>query len=343
MRCFAVRGQSRLIFACLFIGALGWASSLPAVEIQLSSIAEGGSSNSFTGLLLEGSGNPDVGVVLMHGRESHPDGPVVHQLRYALNSAGYTTLSIDNPQAGVDSPPNGNFRDFSDYVADVGSATPYAFPEAYARVRTAINHLQSLGVEKIVVVGFSMGSRFMAAHVALGQVDELEIAGFVGIGMYASGPGVLNHSNTLASVTVPVLDMYGDGDTSAESTAPDRLAAYHGDAQDYTVVVLDCAAGLSADQCHQLNGLKSNNGESCQPLEQSVLSWITTSLPLANSQGMGVCAFDSSGNPGGGATDQGGGVFGYWFILLLLVFVGERIVKKRAFLAFGWPYRKGEG
>ena len=335
MRYFLVGGFFECMVRSLVIGSMGWASLLSAAEIQLSSIAEGGSTAAFTGLLLEGSGNPDVGVVLMHGRQSQTDGPVVRQLRQAINSAGYTTLSIDNPYAGVDSPPaNGDFRDFADYEADVGSASPYAFPEAYARVRTAIDHLQSLGVEKVVVVGFSMGSRFMAAHVAHGQQDELPIVGFIGIGMWANSVGVLNPVNTLASVSVPVLDLYGDGDTNAKNTALARVGAYNGDGFDYLTAMLDCAAGLTANECHQLNGLKSPNGESCQPLEQTVLSWMIGTVPLANPQGRGVCEFDSGANPGGGdvaGNSDGGGVLGAWFMLLLIFYAGKRVACARQF------------
>jgi dienelactone hydrolase len=121
-------------------------------------------------------------------------------------------------------------RDFADYEADVGS-TSFAFPEAFARVRTAINHLQGLGVEKVVVLGFSMGASFMAAHVAHGQQNEL--VGFIGIGMWANSVGVLNPANTLASISVPVLDLYGDEDTSAKNTALARVGAYNGDGLDY--------------------------------------------------------------------------------------------------------------
>lgn len=335
-----VGGFYKFIVRSLVIVIMCWTSSLSAVELQFSSIAEGGSTAAFTGLLLEGSGNPDVGVVLMHGRQSQPDGPVVRQLRQALNSAGYTTLSIDNPIAGVDAAPaNGNFRDFADYVADVSSTTPYAFPEAYARVRTAINHLQSLGVEKVVVLGFSMGSRFMAAHVANGQQDELPIVGFIGIGMYATSVSVLNHVNTLPNISVPVLDLYGDEDTNAKNTALARVAAYNGDGFDYLTAMLDCAAGLTTNECHQLNGLKSTNGESCQPLEETVLSWMIGTVPLANPQGRGVCEFDSGVNPGGGDatgndtgnTDEGGGILGFWFMLVLTFYAGARVANIRRF------------
>jgi len=342
MRYFFVGGFIRFIARSIVIVALGWTCSLSAMELQLSSIAEGGGTEAFTGLLLEGSGNPDVGVVLMHGRQSQPDGPVVRQLRQALNSAGYTTLSIDNPHAGVDSPPaNGNYRDFADYVADVNSVTPYAFPEAYARVRTAINYLQNLGVEKVVVLGFSMGSRFMAAHVAHGQEDELPIVGFIGIGMYANSVGELNHANTLANVSSPVLDLYGDGDTNANNTALARAAAYNnGDGLDYAMERLECASGTTANECHQLNGAKSTNGESCQPLESTVISWMIETVPLADSQGRGVCEFDDVGNTGGGNTsgsnsgndagniDEGGGVLGAWFVLLLMFYARARVVNK---------------
>ncbi|WP_455204832.1 DUF3530 family protein [Kaarinaea lacus] len=337
MRYFAGGNRSRWFFTCLFLASLSWTAPLSALEIQLSSVAQGGSDN-FTGLLLEGSGNPDVGVVLMHGREAHPDGAVVNQLRHAINSAGYTTLSIDNPHAGVDVNNNNNFRDFADYVADVSSQAPdepYAFPEAYARVRTAIGHLESLGIEKVVVLGFSMGSRFGAAHVDRGHSDQLlPIVGFVGVGMYATSVDVLNHANTLPGISVPVLDLYGDDDSNAADTETNRTGAYGGEALDYSVVVLDCAPGLTVNECHKLTGLKSVNGEVCRPLENEVLSWLTTTVPLAMPQGMGVCELGVIGGnetnetietTGAGPSDDGGGVFGYWLMVLLLVLTGKRV------------------
>ena len=65
---------------------------------QASTITLNAGADTFNGLLLEGSSNPNVGVIFFHGRLGQtPNGDVVRHLRQSLNADGYTTLSIDNP------------------------------------------------------------------------------------------------------------------------------------------------------------------------------------------------------------------------------------------------------
>lgn len=187
-----------------------------AGSIKLDSCTEGGR-GVFSGELLESS-CASVGVVIFHGRGASPTGPVVEELRTSLHRAGYTTLSIENPK-----PLNG-MTDFQSYVDDVNGDN-FVFPEAYARMRAAINYFQSLGVQQIVVAGFSMGSRLATAHVARGQKNELQILGLIGIGMYGTSIEPLNISSTLDEVSVPVYDLYGDVDTNAVNTAVARATA----------------------------------------------------------------------------------------------------------------------
>jgi len=322
--CKKIQLNIYMILSYVFLSLLS--INIQAVEIIFDSTAEGGVGNTqFSGLLLEASGGPDVGVILMHGRTSIPDGAVVRQLRHALNSAGYTTLSIDNPHAGIDANMNGNDRDFIDYINDVNTVN-IAFPEAYARIRTAINHLKSLSVEKIVLVGFSMGSRLTSAYIANGQqVGKLPIAAFVGIGMYSGLQtlGPLNQTNNMPAITVPVLEIYGDDDANAATTANERSTAYGG--TDYTTTVLDCAADLTTAQCHKLSRLKSNDGEACNELESSAINWIISKVPLTTDQGLGVCAtvapVPAPATGGGG----GGGSLSYLLLLLVLYMTPSRI------------------
>ncbi len=239
-------------------------TSSMAVTVSLNSVSEGGS-YIFSGELLETS-CASIGVVMYHGRGSMPDGPVVEELRYSLFRAGYTTLSIDNPL------PASGKSVFVDYVTDVD----VVFDEAYARMRSAINFLQSRGVEQVVVAGFSLGSRFATAHVARGQVDELPVIGLIGIGMYGNSIEPLNVSTTLDEVTVPVLDIYGDTDATAASSATDRLNAYDtGVGPGYAQTKLFCLAGLN---CHQLEGLKGNDS---MPLEITVNAWMQAVAPAS--------------------------------------------------------------
>ena len=307
------RMTSFFTLSCLLI------TSLPsfALTVNLNSANEGGSST-FTGELLE-TGCAKTGVVMYHGRGSIPTGPVVDEIRMSLNRAGYTTLSIENPV-----PLNG-LTDFSSYENDIGTDN-YVFPEAYARMRTAINYLQSLGVEEVVVAGFSLGSRLATAHVARGQVDELPILALLGIGMYGTSIDPLNVAETLDEVSVPVLDLYGDADTFAVNTATARLAAYNsGAGVDYTQTELVCIAGLN---CHQLEGLK---GDDSMLLELNVNAWMQAVAPASLVPG---CTPPGTTPPGTAALDttSSGGGFSlniYLPMLLVLLLPLLRVVSNR--------------
>lgn len=238
-----------------------------AVPISLNSSAEGGN-GVFSGELLDSSCS-DTGVVIFHGRGSLPTGPVVTELSQSLNRAGYRTLSIENPK------PLNQQIDFNSYVNDINTDN-YVFPESYARMRSAINYLKSLGAKKIVVAGFSLGARLTTAHVARGQIDELPIIGLIAISMYANSIDPLNTSLTLDEVGVPVLDLYGDADANAVTTASSRRAAYNtGTGLSYTQSVITCINGTN---CHQLEG---NKGDDSQQFEIAVNSWVQSFAPVS--------------------------------------------------------------
>ena len=270
-----IAAGSGFLFITLVI-TLSLSTTASAQTLTLSSVAEGGSSNSFDGLLLQGSGTPVVGVVLLHGRGADPDGPVVKELRQSLNAKGYTTLSIQEPF------PAGGTA-FLDYVNDVVGSN-IVFPETFARVRTAINELQARGVNKVVLLGFSMGSRLASAHVARGQINELPIIGLVGVGMYANSIEPLNMAFTLDEVTVPVLDIYGDADTTAINTAPARRSAYKsGSGTSYTQFMVECANTIIDCVNHKFfdgNTGMEYKGASNPVLDNEVAKWMATHAPL---------------------------------------------------------------
>lgn len=259
---------------CAVMGFCGVAQATP---ISLST-----ASGSFGGEFLAGTGSPKVGVILMHGRGLTPNSAVTRQLRYSLNNDGYSTLSIENP---VPFDYNGNLNptDFSDYVADITTGTDYVFPETYARIRSASAYLQSLGVEQIVLSGFSLGSRLVTAHVARGQqAGDLPIVGLLNVGMYGTSIDPLNVVLTLDEVTVPVLDIYGDKDTNAVTTAADRVAAYGGVPSDYVQVVFECpeiTSDYSVNDCHKLRGNNLKDAYD-RPLETTARLWIQAVAPL---------------------------------------------------------------
>jgi len=268
-----------LAISLIFIlNACGGGGASQPVDSTVSLTLNSGSAT-FSALLLQPalSNTPNTtGIVLLHGRGGNPDSAVVRQLRKDLYDRGYTTLSIQEPVPApyiegdsINKPP------YSGYITDANSL----FSETYARVRTAINELEAKAMTRVIIIGFSMGSRMAAAHVAKGTtVNELPIIGLIGIGMYAgpTDPDPLNTSLTLDEVSIPVLDIYGDLDTGAASTAADRRSAYEnsGIGSIYTQISLPCDPILTANDpndCHKLVNLK---GSSSSPLELTVANWI---------------------------------------------------------------------
>jgi len=320
------------IFACLSLSAaiaFGMLIAPPVASaatdqtVALSSIPYGGS-NSFNGLLRDGTGAPAVAVVLLHGRGSTSDGPVVHELRISLNDAGYTTFSLDEPVPAAGTA-------FSDYISDVNNAN-YVFPETYARVRAAIDwlHTNRSSVKSIVVLGFSMGSRMTSAFMAYGGLPTgvmVPVVGYVGIGMYAtSGVDPLDIGITLPkwTATPPVLDLYGSADTNAVDTAQVRRSSYMGASADYTQFSLPCASTLSTNECHQLVGLK---GGDTMPLETNVAAWMACHAPLSGTPVCQPLPLSAAGSTSGSSTSSGGGggaVGPTWLLLALMLFSRRR-------------------
>jgi len=282
-------------------------TTLFAISINLNSTSEGGNS-AFSGELMDSSCS-DTGVVMFHGRGSSPTGPIVMELSSSLNRAGYTTLSIDNPL------PLNQQVDFNSYVYDINTDN-YVFPESYARMRSAINYLQSLGVKKIVIAGFSLGSRLSTAHVARGQIDELPVIGLIGIGMYGTSIDPLNISFTLDEVNIPVLDLYGDADTNAVNTASSRLAAYNtGTGVSYIQSIIACINGLN---CHQLEG---NKGDDSKKFEIAINSWMQSFAPASVITSCDQTVTETTNRVSGGSLSL-------VFIGLLIIITALRLHKK---------------
>jgi len=243
--------------------------------LTLNSIAENGSSGNFNALLLASEPlQKKMGVVLLHGRGGHPNAAVVRQLRIDLFSRGYATLSIQEPVPAGYVEGSGAKPPFQEYIDDVNTSNT-VFAELYARVRSALNYLQKRGVQRAVLIGFSMGSRMATAHLANGRINEIPIVGLIGVGMYANNINPLNVGLTIKRVNVPVLDIYGDNDTNAATTALFRKTSYEGSGirPDIIQHALTCSPSLTTNDCHKLVGLK---GKSNTPLETIVANWIAT-------------------------------------------------------------------
>jgi len=199
-------------------------------------------------------GKRKTAIIILHGRNSNPDdGPIVGILRHSLAEAEYTTLSIANPVPDPD--------EFPKYVADVEGPNSL-FREAYARIRAGIADVAARGAANVILLGFSMGARMHAGFLASGHLTLVPVRGLVALSAGNNGPGSLNTANSLPKVTVPVVDIYAEGDAMCNDTAADRKAAYQkGSGKSYTQVKIGNKAG------HAFEGSEKE-------MEKAVQDWI---------------------------------------------------------------------
>jgi pimeloyl-ACP methyl ester carboxylesterase len=140
---------------------------------------------------------PKGAAILMHGMGGNPAwSPVVQPLRIGLPGNGWEILSLQMP------------------VAPTGAAT-WAYdsliPEAAPRITAAIEFLKQRKIEKIVLVGHSMGARMGLEAIAANAPKE--VIAFVAVGVPTkveeSEAGVLG---ALQKIKLPILDIYGSRD-----------------------------------------------------------------------------------------------------------------------------------
>jgi len=154
------------------------------------------------------------GVILLHGMGAHPDWPeVIAPLRQSLPESGWATLSIQMP--------------ILDNEAEIARYIPL-FPEGYERINAAIAYLQAQGIHNIVLVAHSLGAAMGSAYLAAGSPESKNVRAFVGIGMnqYADPAAPIHTPASLAKITAPVLDLYGELDNEGvRASAQARAAA----------------------------------------------------------------------------------------------------------------------
>jgi pimeloyl-ACP methyl ester carboxylesterase len=129
-----------------------------------------------------------AGIVLVHGLGMHPDWGPVHPLRSQLSEQGYATLSVQMPVLAAGIP---------------GEQYSPLFPEAAARIATAVQYLRSKGHSKIAIISHSYGARM--TNVLLNQKDAPAINAWVAI-------GIMGEYTQPATFKAPVLDIYGEKD-----------------------------------------------------------------------------------------------------------------------------------
>jgi len=145
------------------------------------------------GEYLEGK-NSATAVILAHGRGLGPDSQVVGPLRRSINKEfGYHTLSLKMPVL--------NSTNYLAYAT--------TFPDAFRLIQAAIDYLTSeKGVKRIYLMGYSMGARMTTAFLV--ERFAPVIVGYIGVGLLEGGGKPLDANQNLASIRLPVIDVYAD-------------------------------------------------------------------------------------------------------------------------------------
>jgi pimeloyl-ACP methyl ester carboxylesterase len=170
-------------------------------------------------------GQSEVAVILCHGRGQHPTWDVVNPLRKGIHEElGYHTISIQMPA------PGGNWRGYEEY-----------FPEAYQRIAATVKAIKARGINKIYLMGHSMGSRMATAYLA--YTNDHGIDGFIGVGVRnAKFGGPMDSYSNLESANIPTVDIYGDGGDGKDEKHASRREDLLSDT--YTQVLIDGADHL---------------------------------------------------------------------------------------------------
>ena len=158
-----------------------------------------------------GDGGSRKAVIVLHGRGFHPDWPeVAGPLRTELPEHGWDTLSLQMPVLGKSAK-------YYDYVP--------ILPAAFPRIRAGIEFLRKRGAHSIVLAAHSCSVHMAMAFVR--RHGDTGFDGLIGVGMGATDyRQPMREPFPLATMAVPVLDLFGDEDYPAVlREAPARLAA----------------------------------------------------------------------------------------------------------------------
>ena len=162
----------------------------------------------FLGILTESDTDSDKAMIVVHGTGVHPDWEqVIKPIRVEMPYHGWHTLSIQMPILA-------NEAEYKDYVE--------VYPEVPGRFTTAITYLQELGMNDIVIVAHSQGATMSAYYLSR---NTHPIKAFVAVGMGATQKDShLNSAESLKSIDIPILDIYGSEDLESVLDTVDSRA-----------------------------------------------------------------------------------------------------------------------
>lgn len=165
----------------------------------------------FLSIYTEAEEESTKGMIVVHGTGVHPNwDQVVKPVRVEMTARGWHTLSIQAPILH-------NEATYEEYVP--------LYPEVPERFKPAEQYLRSQGIKTIVIVAHSQGATMSAYYLANYQHQARAL---VAIGMQATQKDEnINAANSLQSISIPVLDLYGSEDlkTVLDTAQMRKLAA----------------------------------------------------------------------------------------------------------------------
>lgn len=139
-------------------------------------------------------------VLLVHQLGGHPDWPeVIAPLRTGLPNHGWSTLSLQMPLL----PTSALANDYGGTVVAAGR-----------RIESGIEYLQEQGYSRIVLLGYGFGASQALAWLASENSADGPVDGLISLGILAREflQPTLDPTDLLASIEIPVLDLYGRND-----------------------------------------------------------------------------------------------------------------------------------
>lgn len=205
----------------------------------------------FLGIYTTSDTDSARGMIVLHGTGLHPDWEqVVNPIRVNMTEHGWNTLSIQLPLLEKSAT-------YDDYVT--------LYPQVPSRLQAATEYLQAQGVSTIVIVAHSQGATMASYYLANFQN---EIRALVAIGMSAQHvqPSI-NSAESLKSISIPVLDIYGSRDfpTVLETADIRRQGSDHN--TQFKQVVIPDAYHFFDDSNHE------------RQLLEKIASWLNEQLP----------------------------------------------------------------
>jgi predicted esterase len=203
-RSIVITGLLALLACCVAVASdVGkeqrWADQIVDALIDGEAIWLSADGHEFLGIFTEVE-DPDAkaAAIIVHGIGAHPNWQqVVYPLRTGLPPRGWHTLSLQMPVLPNDADPG-------EYAALMDDVAP--------RLDAGIAYLKEQGIDRIVIIGHSLGSTMSAYYLSTGDRD---VDGFVAIGMPGGIPNSgISNAAMVPKITTPMLDLYGSNDSA---------------------------------------------------------------------------------------------------------------------------------